>query len=70
MTKNKVKVLATSLFIALVGAMLSSVPSFTANADGDEFIKEIADYKTWTKVNKEPIKVKSTFTINGLAGAG
>lgn len=65
MTNNRIKILAISFFITLVAIMLSFAPNFSTNAEGDGFIKEIADYKTWTKINKEPIK--ATNQIDGTA---
>jgi hypothetical protein len=70
MLKHRIKILATFSLLALVGAIINFAPGFSVNADGDELIKEIADYKTWTKVNEETIKVKNSFTIDGLSGGG
>jgi hypothetical protein len=70
MSNNKIKILSTFSFVALIVAILSFTPNFTAKADGDELIKEIADYKTWKRINKEPIKVEGGFTIDDVSGGG
>ncbi len=57
MLKNKIKLIATFSLIALVAAVIGFASNIAVNADGDEFVKEISEYKTWTKINNEPIKV-------------
>jgi hypothetical protein len=58
MPTNKIKILATLGFVTLIASVLIFAPNFSANAEGDEFVKEIANYKNWTKITKEPIVVK------------
>ena len=67
MSNNKIKILAMCSFITLVTAISSFAPNVSVNADGDDFVKEITEYKTWTKINKEPIRVVNT-TLDILAG--
>ncbi len=64
MSKNKIKILATSILFGLVVTILGFAPNFSANAENDEFVKEIADYKTWTKINNEPIRVEITLDFS------
>lgn len=66
MPKNKIKLLVAFSFIALIAGVLGFSPNFTANADGDEFVKEISDYKTWNKMNNEAIKVQITLDLSSF----
>lgn len=63
----KIKISAIAAVFLLVGIVLSSSQQFSTSAEGD-ILEEIADYKNWTQVTKEPIKVE--FIIDGNAGAG
>lgn len=65
----KIKISAIAAVFLLAGIVLSGSRQFSTSAEGDVF-EEIAGYKTWSKVNKEPIKVNGGFQIDGLAGAG
>ena len=63
----KIKLFAVAAFIALTAIVLSSSNRFAASANEDVF-REIANYKTWQRINKEPIKVESTFQFDDLSG--
>lgn len=63
----KIKVSAIAAVLLLVGIVLSGSQQFSTSAEGDVF-EEIASYKTWSKITREPIKVG--FTIDGNSGAG
>ena len=39
-----------------------------SKAESDVILAEIAKYKTWTKVNQNPIKADSAFTVEGGGG--
>ncbi len=65
----KIKLFAVAAFIILTAIVLSSSRQFAASANEDIF-REIATYKTWQRINKEPIKVESAFQIDGASGAG
>lgn len=53
----KIKLIATLSVLFLVGMVFQNSHSFSTSAKGD-VLKEIANYKTWTKISKEPIEVK------------
>lgn len=71
----KVKLIAVLSVFAIVAIVLSSSSSFSTSAENDNAVQEIAGYKTWTKITKEPIKVeflnkvkagdKNTFIVDG-----
>ena len=65
----KIKLFAVAAFILLTAIVLSSSNRFAASANEDVF-REIANYKTWQRINKEPIKVESGFQIDPLSGGG
>ncbi len=54
----KVKLIAILSILGLVGIVLNSSHQFSSKAQTDDVLTEIADYKTWTKITKEPIVVK------------
>lgn len=64
MLRIKIFVIVSILF--LVGIVLNSSDGFESSAKGDVF-EEIASYKTWTKITKEPIK--TAFQIDGASGS-
>ena len=53
----KLKLMVIVGVLSFVGIVFLNSNSFTSSAKGDA-IEEIAKYKTWTKVSKEPIIVK------------
>lgn len=59
----KIKLLAMFGFLFLVGFMLFKSNPISAE---NEFFDEIAKYKTWTKVSKDPIKVE--FDLSSVGG--
>lgn len=63
----KIKITAITAVLLLVGIVLSGSQQFSTSAEGDVF-DEIAAYKTWTRITKEPIKVG--FVIDPNAGGG
>lgn len=65
----KIKLFAVAAFVVLTAIVLSSSNRFAASANEDVF-REIANYKTWQRINKKPIKVESEFQIDGASGAG
>lgn len=54
---KRIKLIILMTILSLVGTV-----SFSSNqvskANGDEALEQIATYKTWTKVSKDPIKVE------------
>ena len=54
----KIKFIAIIGIFVLVGIVLSHSRSFSTLANGD-VLQEIAKYKTWNKITKEPIVVKT-----------
>lgn len=61
----KLKIIAIAVILCLVGIILNSSSHFSSSAKGD-VLQEIAAYKSWTKITKEPIKVD--FQIDGAGG--
>jgi hypothetical protein len=57
----KMKLLVVVGILSLVGIVLNSSPHFSISAETD-VAKEIEKYKTWTRVTKEPFKVRSYFS--------
>ena len=62
----KIKLCAVAVFLLATAIVLSNSRQFTATANAD-VLAEIANYKTWQRINKEPIKVGG-FQIDGAAG--
>jgi hypothetical protein len=56
---NRIKLLTIFSVLVLVGIITDNSRQFTSAAKDDEVLSEIAKYKTWTKVSKEPIKVET-----------
>ncbi len=60
-----IKLIGLLMILGLLGIiLLNSNP--VSKANGDESLEQIAKYKTWTKVSKDPIKVE--VDTNSLAG--
>jgi hypothetical protein len=62
----KIKLITIFGVFVLVGIVLSNSSSYSTSAETDNALQEIANYKTWTKITKEPIKVG--FQVDGKAG--
>ncbi len=52
----KLKISTVAVFLVLSFIAISNSNSFSSAAKGDILV-EIANYKTWSKINEEPIKV-------------
>ena len=67
----KIKLFAVAAFLLTTAIVLSNSRQFAASANEDVF-REIASYKTWQRINKEPIKVSLAggFQIDGASGGG
>jgi hypothetical protein len=74
---NRIKLITIAGVLMLVGIITSNSQQFSSKAKDDEILSEIAKYKTWTKVLKEPIKAESMnvlkanssqFSIDDLGG--
>ncbi|HRH44799.1 MAG TPA: hypothetical protein PKY82_24385 [Pyrinomonadaceae bacterium] len=61
-----IKLIALLMILGLLG-IISLSSNQVSKANGDEALEQIAKYKTWTKVSKDPIKVEVTI---GGAEAG
>lgn len=64
----KLKILAIASVLMIAGIVSSGSRSFSTLAKSD-VLQEIAGYKSWSKITKEPIKVSTEFTIDGRSGA-
>lgn len=72
----KIKIITVLSILFIVGLVMSNSRSVLTSANGDVF-QEIAKYKTWSRINKEPIKVglnmtlsSNSFTVDALSGGG
>ena len=63
----KIKFIAIVGIFVLVGIVLSGSRSFSTSAKED-VSEEIAKYKTWNKINKEPIRVEIEFSLDFSGG--
>lgn len=63
----KIKVFAIAGVLGLVAFVLNNSPVFVSKAESDSILQQIAGYKTWQRINKEPIKVGdvNTFIVDG-----
>lgn len=60
----KIKLFAVFAFLILTAIVLSSSRPFAVSANGD-VLREIAEYKTWHRINKEPITADSILASDG-----
>jgi uncharacterized membrane protein YvbJ len=58
MNRNKIKLSTIAVVVVLVGIVSNITPQFSSKAEGDEVLSAIVDYKNWTKITKEPVKVE------------
>ena len=64
----KIKLTAIICILSFVGIVFHNSNSFSSSAKGNVF-EEIISYKTWARINKEPVKVFNGFTIDGASGS-
>lgn len=63
--KKRIKLIVIYSLLLVVTFLFSS-RQFSSEAKGDAVLEEIAKYKSWTRVSKEPLKVE--LTIDGADG--
>ncbi len=63
----KIKIISILSILILVGTVLSISHSYSTSAKGD-VVQEIANYKTWSKITKEPIKIVTQLQVDGESG--
>jgi hypothetical protein len=52
----------------IFGAFALSGSGYFAASAKEDILSEIAGYKTWKRIDKEPIKVASGFQVDGQSG--
>ncbi len=62
----KIKLFVIVVVMSLVGIISSTSYQFSSKAESDTILGEIAAYRTWAKVTKEPLG----FQIDGAAASG
>ncbi|MBX7174972.1 MAG: hypothetical protein K1X72_28605 [Pyrinomonadaceae bacterium] len=62
---KRIKLIALLTVLGVVGVVLFNANQ-VSQAKNDDVLEQIAKYKTWTKVSKDPIKVE--IDVNSLAG--
>ena len=62
---KRIKLIALLTVLGVVGIVLFN-SNQVSQAKNDDVLEQIAKYKTWTKVSKDPIKVE--IDVNSLAG--
>ncbi|MEZ5428629.1 MAG: hypothetical protein R2747_20450 [Pyrinomonadaceae bacterium] len=61
MHRNLIKIFVVLGILGFLTLVYQNTLVFESHAEKDEILREIAGYKTWTKMTKEPIKVDVTF---------
>lgn len=64
MRRNLIKSSIIAAVFIFVGIVSNLSPQFTSKAEGDEILKAIGDYKTWSKITKEPLRTNN-FQLDG-----
>jgi hypothetical protein len=60
----KIKIIAAAFLLGFVGIVLNS--SYQISVSANDVSDEIAKYKSWSRVTKEPVKVEiDTSAISG-----
>jgi hypothetical protein len=68
---NRIKLLTIFSVLILVGIVADNSRQFSSEAKDDEFLSEIAKYKSWQTVNKTDEKLANgTFIIRDSSGGG
>ncbi len=65
----KIKLVAVAFLLSVTAIVVSFSPARVSRAESDPILQQIAGYKTWQRVNNEPIKVAGGFQIDGAAGS-
>jgi hypothetical protein len=63
---NKIKFSIIVSILILVGIILNSSSQFSSKAENDNIVKEISQYKTWSKLNDKPIGVPLELIGSGV----
>lgn len=66
MNKNILKIIVVTTVFSFVAFVFNNSFVPKIKADGDEVLKEIGKYKSWTKITKDPVEV----TIGNLTVSG
>lgn len=53
----KIKLFTVAVVLSLAAIVLNYSPVSVSKAESDSILQQIAGYKTWQRINKEPIKV-------------
>jgi len=61
----KIKFFAVVLVLSLAAIVSNLSPIFVSKAESDVIMQQIAGYKTWQRINKEPIKVAESIIVEG-----
>ncbi len=64
MSKSKIKLFAIAAVFAFLAIVISNSQSFSSKAKGDDVLTAIANYKTWTKITKKPVR-GNNFQLDG-----
>ncbi|MEO7540163.1 MAG: hypothetical protein ABIV21_09045 [Pyrinomonadaceae bacterium] len=70
MAINSIKLFSMFIVIAIVAIVWSGPAIVLSNANTDALEDEIAGYKSWTRMNIQPIKSLTELTIDGDSGSG
>ncbi len=62
----KIKFFVMLSFLSFVAIVFNTSLVFVSKAENDSILQEIAEYKSWQQINREPIK--SVFQIDGVSG--
>jgi hypothetical protein len=63
---KRIKLITIFIVLALVAFIGAFTHQNHSNAQADEIFAKIAQYKTWAKITKEPVKV--SLDLESLAG--
>jgi hypothetical protein len=63
----KIKLFAVAGVLSLMAIVLCCSPVLVSKAESDTILQQIAGYKNWQRINKEPIKVANTLIIDETA---
>ena len=67
----KIKLFAIAGVLSVAAIVAGIPPVFVSKAENDSILREIAGYKNWTKITKEPLSfaLKGDFQIDSASGS-
>lgn len=62
------KRLSSKISVLIIGAVMAGVTA--ASAHDDSTLSRLAEYRQWTRINSEPVKVETPVSVTAVTSVG